>query len=327
MKSLNCIAFALLSTCLFISCKPQPSIEKTGGVTFYLESAKGQLQPNEVKDVMGILERRFEKFEESGVAFSGTFDQETQQFIISLAGAKEASTYRNVITSQANLIIAESFDAPEIFNHLSSVNQLMLDEDNLGLFVTDKADTLAMSSPLFSLLTPPVDLRGQLDNSPLMGYALPEDTPTINRIFKHQKVKELMPDEFLPYWSQKALGGRLQLYATKANSGLKGQIVESTRIAYLFQSDRLQLVIQLKPRFHQEWEEITEKNIDKALPIIINGKVYSAPKVAAPIEGGALSIVGFESEEEAGSIGALIESPQLPVRLIIVSEEIVGPSL
>ncbi len=74
------------------------------------------------------------------------------------------------------------------------------------------------------------------------------------------------------------------------------------------------------------FEKVTTENVGRFLAIVLDGELYSAPRIKTPIAGGHGSITGDYSETDARNLAAILENPlEAPVK--ITSEERVDPSL
>jgi len=77
----------------------------------------------------------------------------------------------------------------------------------------------------------------------------------------------------------------------------------------------------------REWKKITTEKVGNFIAIVLDNKVYSAPRVNEPIPTGRSSISGNFTAEEAIDLSNILEVGKLPVPSRIVQEESVGPSL
>ncbi|MGL4955853.1 MAG: protein translocase subunit SecD, partial [Bacteroidales bacterium] len=75
------------------------------------------------------------------------------------------------------------------------------------------------------------------------------------------------------------------------------------------------------------WARLTADNIGKCVAIVLDGYVYSYPRVNAEIKGGQSSITGNFSPEEADDLANVLKSGKLPTPARIIQEAVVGPSL
>ncbi len=73
--------------------------------------------------------------------------------------------------------------------------------------------------------------------------------------------------------------------------------------------------------------EVTEQNVGKHLAIILDGNVYSAPRINERIPGGRAVITGQFSVDEARDLAIVLRAGALPAPVKILEERTVGPSL
>jgi preprotein translocase subunit SecD len=73
--------------------------------------------------------------------------------------------------------------------------------------------------------------------------------------------------------------------------------------------------------------EVTEANVSKHLAIILDGTVYSAPRINERIPGGRAVITGQFTVDEARDLAIVLRAGALPAPVTILEERTVGPSL
>ena len=73
--------------------------------------------------------------------------------------------------------------------------------------------------------------------------------------------------------------------------------------------------------------EVTEQNTGKHLAIILDGTLYSAPRINERIPGGRAVITGQFAVEEARDLAIVLRAGALPAPVTILEERTVGPSL
>jgi SecD/SecF fusion protein len=73
--------------------------------------------------------------------------------------------------------------------------------------------------------------------------------------------------------------------------------------------------------------QVTEQNQGRFLAIVIDGTLYSAPRINEPILGGRAQITGSFSREEAMRLVHVLRSGALPTRVRIEEKRYVAPSL
>ena len=168
---------------------------------------------------------------------------------------------------------------------------------------------------------------------PLVGYAMERDTAEINRILELDVVKNLLPQDLKLCWHAKTGKDKTaihQLIALKAvgetGSILDGKVVSDARQDFNQQSGN-EISMTMNQEGAKKWKKITEENIGNCIAIVLDNLVYSYPRVNDVIPNGRSSISGAFSLEEAKDLANLLKAGKLPAPAVIVSEEIVGPTL
>ncbi len=73
--------------------------------------------------------------------------------------------------------------------------------------------------------------------------------------------------------------------------------------------------------------EVTAQNVNKRLAIVLDGRIKSAPSIREEIGGGSGQITGSFTLEETVFLANILKSGALPVKLQVVQERIIGPTL
>ena len=73
--------------------------------------------------------------------------------------------------------------------------------------------------------------------------------------------------------------------------------------------------------------EVTEANVGKHLAIILDGSLYSAPRINERIPGGRAVVTGQFTVDEARDLAIVLRAGALPAPVTILEERTVGPSL
>lgn len=77
----------------------------------------------------------------------------------------------------------------------------------------------------------------------------------------------------------------------------------------------------------QKFADVTARNIGKQIAITLDGEVLTSPVVQEAIAGGRAQITGSRSMEEAQHLAILLRSGSLPVKLEVIENRTVGPTL
>lgn len=75
------------------------------------------------------------------------------------------------------------------------------------------------------------------------------------------------------------------------------------------------------------WKKMTGENVDRFAAVVLDNRVYSAPRINGEIAGGNTSITGRFTVEEAEDLANILNTGKLPAPARIVQEQVVGPTL
>lgn len=197
-------------------------------------------------------------------------------------------------------------------------------------------------NPLFAVLQPAVgqNENGQMSLMPgaIVGVSLQKDTAKVNAFFARPEVKPIIPSNMKFMWSAKPRTGtkQFELYAIKVTSldgkpDLGGDAIADARDSY-DQQNRPEVTMFMTSEGATKWKKITadaaaDPNDKKAIAIVLDNTVYSAPTVQNEIPNGVSSISGSFTKEDTKDLANILKAGKLPAPAKIVSDFVVGPSL
>ena len=232
--------------------------------------------------------------------------------------ATEAVTDNAAATSEADSLLQQiAQDKPE-----TQANQSM--------------EEFAKQHPLFALLQIN-QYNGQLGRGASVGVANVRDIPKINEYLAMKQVKDVLPRNLSLKWGVKAIDEKEQffeLYAIKVTNrdgtpALGGDVVTDANADFVQQAGRSeqQVSMAMNAEGAKAWARLTKENIGKAIAIVLDDMVYSAPNVNDEITGGRSQITGHFTPEEAKDLANVLKSGKMAASVHIVQEDVVGPSL
>ena len=312
-----------------------------------------------------VLRTRIDRFgvvQPNIQALEGTMGR----IMVELPGIKEPERVRNLLQGSANLEFWETYEAKDIVPVLVSADERARVAMNIGTdsvkvdsAVIKKEEAKAAVSSKDSLAAV---LKGETaDNSaanieqlkkehPLLaifqpnqsgmgcivGYADYKDTATVNHILNLKEVKEILPRDLKLMWGVKAsdmdaTGHIFELYAIRSSerngrAPLEGDVITDARNSY-DQYNKPCVNMSMNTDGSRRWAALTKKNIGKEIAIVLDGYVYSAPRVNSEITGGNSEITGNFTVETTQDLANVLKSGKMPAPAHIVQEDIVGPSL
>ncbi|HRF80882.1 MAG TPA: protein translocase subunit SecF, partial [Flavobacteriales bacterium] len=129
--------------------------------------------------------------------------------------------------------------------------------------------------------------------------------------------------------------GVVDLYALKVPRGgepkLDGSSIINAAQDFDMKGD-VEVIMQMDPEGAQTWKVMTGDNVGKAVAIVLDNLVYSAPIVQTEISGGRSSISMGAGDlnkqiQEAEDLANILKAGALPAPARIIDETVVGPSL
>ena len=282
------------------------------------------------------------------------------RLMVEMPGIREPERMRKLLQGSANLEFWETYNNQEITPYLTQLDQRLANgETKVDTAATDstkKVQTKAAATPKFALnkgnaakgedaqmaaLKKMHPLLSMLQTIPgdalsLVGYASVRDTAAINKMIYGQLAKQILPSDLKLLWSAKPEDGLNKknvygLYALKITTSdgrapLEGDVVTDAKDDFN-QHGRPQVSMTMNSEGAREWAALTKANVGKAIAIVLDGVVYSAPRVDGAISGGQSSISGNFTIEDTKDLANTLKSGRMPAPAKIVQEEVVGPTL
>lgn len=214
---------------------------------------------------------------------------------------------------------------------------------NAATDTTNKAalDTTSNPYPFFSLLNPLQTDKGLMDGA-AVGVAYGKDTAKINRILGSPEVKVLLPRDLKLLWGaypyQKNTTA-FALYAIRqstAEAPLGGDVITDAQQTFDQIQGQPEVSLTMNALGASKWERMTEtavngtvngRAVKRCIAIVLDNKVFSAPRVQVKISGGKSSITGSGDIKEAIDLANILKSGKLEAGTRIIEEQLVGPSL
>ena len=283
------------------------------------------------------------------------------RIMVELPGIKEPERVRKLLQGSANLEFWETFDSKEIYPYLTAVDnrlRAILATDNAATDSTavETADAKAVSaadSLAAALKGEPADnavaMEQMKKEHPLasilqlnpngscgVGYADYKDTAQVNTYLAMKEVKEMLPKDLRLKWGVKGADfdktGRIfELYAIKSSerngrAPLEGDVITDAKDEF-DNFGKPCVSMSMNTDGSRRWAVLTKNNVGKAIAIVLDGYVYSAPNVNGEITGGHSQITGHFTPEVTKDLANVLRSGKMPAPARIVQEDIVGPSL
>ena len=311
---------------------------------------------NAVSNSFLVLRARIDRF---GVAQPNIQELAGKQgrIMVELPGIKEPERVRKLLQGSANLEFWETYKYSEIQDVLTridsrlalnyadesaddsqeAVEETSTQSDELDLTTNDEVaqstkaqiEAARKRNPLLARLQP----YGYAD-SWVAGIAAYSDTAEINRMLASAEAKQYIPRDLKFMWGVKPMDGTEQifeLYCIKSDNkngqaDLSGDVVVDSK-ADFDQHGNPVVSMAMNTEGARRWATLTKQNIGRGVAIVLDGYVYSAPRVNDEITGGRSEISGNFTVEDTQDLANVLKSGKMPAPAKIVQEDIVGPSL
>ena len=317
---------------------------------------------NAVSNSFLVLRARIDRF---GVAQPNIQELAGKQgrIMVELPGIKEPERVRKLLQGSANLEFWETYKASEIQDVLSRIDSRLaqkyadenpqeaaadeaaaqeqdnaetdlagqiLNEDSENQQITAaQREAMYKSNPLLSRLNP-----YPYSDSWVAGVAHYSDTAQVNRMLASADAKAIIPRDLKFMWGVKPMEGLdqyFELYCIKSDNknglaDLSGDAVTDAKADFdQFGGPCVSMVMNTEGA--RKWATLTKQNIGRGIAIVLDGYVYSAPRVNGEIAGGRSEITGNFTVEDTQDLANVLKSGKMPAPAKIVQEDIVGPSL
>ena len=170
-----------------------------------------------------------------------------------------------------------------------------------------------------------------------VGYASVRDTAAVNKLIHSALAKQVLPSDLKLLWSAKPadhlnVKNIYELHALKVTTStgrapLEGDVITDAKDEFEPTTGTPCVSMKMNTEGARRWAQMTKANVGKAIAIVLDGVVYSAPRVNGEIDGGSSQITGNFTIEDTKDLANTLMSGRMPAPARIVQEEVVGPTL
>ena len=283
------------------------------------------------------------------------------RIMVEMPGIKEPERMRKLLQGSANLEFWETYNAEEIIPYLQQLDQRLASGEQETASKKDTAPAKKQAAPKFKLnngkkadnikATPESELEQAKKQHPLLaflqttgsgslslvGYASARDTAAINKAIYGQVAKQVLPTDLRLMWSAKPTDNiqakniyelhALKVTTTNGRAPLEGDVITDASDQFNHVTGAPEVSMSMNSEGARRWSELTKANIGKAIAIVLDGVVYTSPRILSQIDGGQSSITGNFTIEDTKDLANTLKSGRMPAPAHIVQEEVVGPTL
>lgn len=284
----------------------------------------------------------------------------TGRILVELPGIKDPERVRKLLQGTASLEFWTTYTAKELLPMMMQANEEVAKlaaaeaaadsiatpaADNAEVAATDStSDVLAAlgaaqgdatgmesaasrATSLFSLIQP-------MQDGGVIGMAQSYDTSKVNTYLNMPQIRSMFPRDVRFLWGVKGIKGNptvYELFAIRDNNNgkpaLSGEAISSAVGQHAQTGSAAEVSMSMYPAGAKTWARLTADNIGGFIAVVLDGYVYSCPRVSGEITGGHSQITGDFTIAEAKDLANILQSGRLPAPAQIVQEAVVGPSL
>lgn len=212
-----------------------------------------------------------------------------------------------------------------------------LDSNQIVGYDTIYDNTSAFTQgPLLSKFTPNFGSY----SAPVMGVATRANKDSVDALLAMPEVKALFPRDLSLHWDREAvknLEGEItnnyRLYGIKKSTPeapLDGDYITNAYPSTDPLNNNVVVSMQMNTQGTREWAQMTTvaaQDNNRAIAILLDDEVVSAPSVNQPITGGSSQITGDYDLQSATDFANILEIGKLPAKTTSIQENVVGPTL
>jgi len=116
-------------------------------------------------------------------------------------------------------------------------------------------------------------------------------------------------------------------YADLRPTGLTGKDLKKTSVGFNSQNGKPEIKLEFTEDGGKKFGEITSRNIDKPVWILLDGQILTAPTVQQAIMDGKAVINGEYTTQEAKNMVITLNAGALPVPINIIKQQNIAPTL
>ena len=189
--------------------------------------------------------------------------------------------------------------------------------------------------PLFSVIQINQSQQG-VNAGPVVGFVLGRDTAQVNKMLNDSRVRDVLPRDIRFVWSVNSIDEKTSLYELVAlritnrdgSPALSGGVITGASDDFEQNTGNAKVNMTMSQEGAKIWQRLTKENIGKSIAVVLDGYVYSYPRIISEISGGGgTEITGNFTAAEAKDLANVLKSGKMPAPAHIVQEDVVGPSL
>jgi SecD/SecF fusion protein len=192
-----------------------------------------------------------------------------------------------------------------------SLTGLLAQDGNVAFLETYSCSEITSLLEPGDLLYQMIHVNQMDPESSLIGNCPVDKEDQLWEYIQGKSLKKKLPADVIFAWGAKQQEGELPLYALKragkAGEGPVGPDIDQVEVVSDSHSGRASLLISFSGKGARKWATLTGKNIGRDIAIVVDDRVWSAPRVQEQISMGKCMITGNFTETEIAALKAQLD--------------------
>lgn len=295
-------------------------LDLMGGVHLVYEVKTKEAVKSRLQSVANTIKSELRK---EKVAVLRTRVSDDLKLELTLVSARQLDSLKTKVAEDFKdlflLSVADEAERPRVTFALSEQNVMKIEEEA----VTQAIETLRNRVDQFGVAEPTIQRAG-IDRIILQMPGV-QDIESVKRVVGSVAKLEF---RLIPAGAAPSVTLRDKLGAPVVVEDeilMTGDAVRDARVQTL--NGQVEVSLALNSDGATLFRQITSANVGRNLSIILDGVVYSSPRINEAIPGGQASITGGFTFQEARELAVVLRAGALPAPLVSLEERTVGPSL
>lgn len=268
MKTLKLLLTGILFTLLIPICHSQTRMAKEQ--IFTLQSVSKNTTGKLLSESKEILLRRLKDMNVRN--FQIIQHDAKSELVVTVTDTIDRAILSDILLSNGHLNFFETIDRQEVLKTFGKEPSGCIREALTRLYLGDS---------------------NLLRSESILGFAEAKDTVTINECFSSDKVKGILPGSDRLLWSKFPFENKQHaLYCVSSSEKIFDE-QDISEVHSDFGDPRIPvLCLTFKAEIWKSWQDFTKRNINKPVAIVLDNKVYVAPRLRDEIPHGQISLTG-----------------------------------
>lgn len=272
---------------------------------------------------------------------------DNSQIVVEIPEDFASDRLKEYIIQRGNLEFWETYENAEVFPFLVEINDQVKEiiarknpefsniTERYNAKITDletdgQDNNFASEHPFFSILSPNIDPQGQLYTGAVVGYVNIKDTSLISQTLSLGLVRNKLPRDLKLLWSTKPVRWdvnneifeliSIKITNHEGTAPVDGRFITNAKTQISKFTGEHEILLTKNEEGAFIWARLTRDNIGRSIAIVIDGEVFSSPRVNQEITGGRSSISGNFTSDQAMDLANILKFGRLPVILKIIDE-------